>query len=72
MRLNQKTTWTLQIGPLEDVEWYIYRIYALTEDAEKTQWVVLKCAIKRILYENHDSVTVGHYDVDKISSKYYL
>lgn len=52
----------------------LYR-YSPMEETEEAQWVVPKCAIERILYENHDAPTAGHYGMDKtlrrISSKYY-
>lgn len=45
------------------------------EDAEEAQWVVPLCAVKRILYENHDDPLAGHYGVERtlkrISGKYY-
>lgn len=52
----------------------LYR-YSPLEDAEEAQWVVPRCAINQVLYENHDSPTAGHYGIDKtlnrIAKKYY-
>ncbi|KMQ83891.1 reverse ribonuclease integrase [Lasius niger] len=42
----------------------LYR-YSPMKETEEAQWVVPKCAIERILYENHDAPTAGHYGMDK-------
>lgn len=49
----------------------LYR-YAPMEDTEEAQWVVPKCAVERILYENHDAPIAGHYGVDRTLKRYQI